>query len=60
MFHLSGGVTGDEYEASTPDVPRPNFITQGVSSRRDGAYIVIVLADDKSTSSSSYHLQLHC
>jgi hypothetical protein len=36
MLNLSHGVIDVEREASKLEVPGPNFITQGVSPRRDG------------------------
>ena len=38
MPYLSNGILSEEYEASKLDVPGPNFITQGVSVRRDMVY----------------------
>jgi hypothetical protein len=38
MLEMFNGVVGEEQEASKLEVPRPNFITQGVSPRRDVVY----------------------
>jgi hypothetical protein len=41
----SNGVMGEACEVPKLEVPRPNFITQGVSRRQDGAYKLSVGSD---------------
>lgn len=41
ILYLSESATGEEYDASKPEVPAPNFITEGVPPRRDGVYLLV-------------------